>query len=819
MGGLRPIRIASALLVALTACAAPTAALAGGAAGISMTGAPPGFGELEQPREILVDLYFGKRKIGEVWVVARPGFVKFRDPQEIYGLIPEILPSALLQARLASELEDHAALVCSEMNCGQLNTDIAGVIFDSDRFRLELFINRKLIGLPERADPYLALPSTPLSLTSSIGGALAGSSTGSTTYNFQNRTIVGFRNARIRSDSSVASDLGFVVDDLVAEVDTKKHRYSGGLFWAPGVDFTGRRRIAGFGFSTQFDTRADSEELQATPLVLFLSQPSRVEILIDGRLVTSGSYEAGNQIIDSSALPSGSYALVLRVREPQGHVREERRFFVKNAQIAPLGHPIYFAYAGLLAETKRRRPISLTKDFYYQVGTARRLSESLAVDAALLGTQDNAIAQLGGWFINDLARVRAAGLASSDGDAGLLLQVASSGMGRLNVNFDLRRVWSKAGRPLIPLPTYSENFGSIPPVGAQASSGSYTQATGSITYSLGNAFFGLTGSYRHDGGSKADYSIGPSMTWPVLNRGGFQLILSADAQRSRSTTAAFAGFRILYTRGGYSTLASTGYGSLKSRGSGRNASRQVGSLSAQWFHEDAERTQVALEGALNRDVETTTARANAQVATRLGTARAELLHNLEGAGGTQYGLNFQTGMAIGSNAFELGGRDLNQSAVIASLIGTARGSVFEILIDDIPKGRLGANTRLPIFLEAYRSYRMRLRPIGAAPVAYDSETRVVTLYPGNVEHLNWNADRLVTVFGQAIGPDGESVANASITFSQGIGQADEHGYFQVDAAANDVLHFQSGRGHSCNVPLAGNESDGDYVRLGRVVCR
>lgn len=808
------------LLAALAAAAMHVGAQASTVGAIATTGAPPGFNELEQPRELLVDLYFGKRRIGEAWIVARPGFVKLRDPERVIGLIPELSPSPALAARLGSELADHSAKACtdsSSQTCGTLEPDLADVIFDEGRFRLDLFVTPALLGVTGREDMYLDAPSAPLSLTSSLGGAIAGSSWRSPAYNFQNRTIVGFRNARIRSDSAMASDIGFIVDDLVAEVDTKRHRYSGGLFWAPGVDFTGRRRIFGLGFSTQFDTRADSDSLEATPLILFLNQPSRVEILIDGRLVSSGSYDAGNRIIDSSPLPSGSYSLLLRVREPNGNVREERRFFVKNAAMAPRGEPIYFAYAGLLANTRKGRPISLSKSLYYQVGAAYRFSDAVALDAAILGTQDKPIVQLGGWLVTKAARIRAAGLASADGDKGLLMQLGSSGSGSLNFNFDLRRVWSRTGESLIPLPSHVDNFGSLAPTGAQVLSGSYAQVSGSVSYSLGGALLGLTGSYRRDRGLRSDYSIGPSLSWPVLHRGGFQLTVNADAQKSRSTTAAFAGFRMLYTAGGYSTLATTGYGSVKNPDGARRA-RQVGSMSAQWFHEDEDRTQVAFEGTVQRDVETTTARANAHIASQLGSARAEVLHSLEGRGGPQYGLTFQTGVAVSSKAIGLGGRDLNQSAVVATLARSAAGTVFDILIDEVPRGRLRPGSSVPIFLEAYRAYQLRLRPIGAVPLAYDSGTRTVTLYPGNVEHLSWNAERLVTTYGQAVRPDGLPVANASITLSRGIGQTDENGYFQVDVAPGDVLQFRTGE-HSCNVPLAGVKADGDYARVGRIVCQ
>ena len=809
----------AALAIAGTALiAAPASA---GTGSIVMAGAPAEFADLEQPREMLIDLYFGRRKIGEAWIVVRPGIVRFRDPAAVLGLVPNLKASPEIASVLAAELPDNAARACSATNtndCGRLDPPVAGAILDPDRFRLDLFVNPAFLELAGDADVYLPTPAAPLSLTSSIGGAIAGSSRSSTVYNIQNRTIVGFRNARIRSDSSVASDLGFVVDDLVAEVDTRRHRYSAGLFWAPGVDLTGRRRILGLGFSTQFDTREDSESLEATPLILFLSQPSRVEILIDGRLVTSASYEAGNRAIDSSSLPSGSYPLVLRIREPGGAVREERRFFAKNAEIAPVGQPVYFGFAGLLANTRRGQPVSLSKSLYYQVGTARRLSDSLALDVAVLGTSDKAMAQIGGWFLSDVARVRAAALASLDGDTGLLLQAASAGMGPLNFSFDIRRVWSASGGPLIPVPTYSDTFGSSPLTGAQTSTGSYAQATAGISYTLGQAVLGLTGSYRRDRGLKPDYSIGPSLSWPILNRGGMQVILTADAQHGRGTTAAFAGVRMLHTAGSYSSMTSAGYATSKPRG-GEQRGRQVGSVSAQWSHADEDRTQLGVEAALARDVETTIARANAQAQTRLGSARIELVHGLEGRGGTQYGLNFQTGIAFGGSAIELGGRDLNQSAVIATLDGAAGKAAFDVLIDEIPRGRLGAGMRLPIFLEAYRSYQLRLRAVGGAAVAYDSSPRTVTLFPGNVEQLSWEAEPLVTVFGQAVGPGGAPIADASITARRAVGQTDSNGFFEVDAADGDVLEFSNGDGGTCKVPLASLATDGDYARLGRVVCR
>jgi Mat/Ecp fimbriae outer membrane usher protein len=810
------------VLAAAFAAATPCSA-SGANYSIAAAGPPAGFGGLEEPRELLVDVYFGERKVGEAWITARPGFVRFRDPDQLYRFIPQMKPSPALNELFASDLQDNAKLACSQTNsgqCGVLNPALAGVILDEDRFRLNLFLHPDMLEANRQHDVYLAPPTAPFSLTSSVGAAIAGSNGHSPAYNLQNRTIIGLRNARIRSDSSMSSGLGLLFDDLVAEVDTNRHRYSAGLFWAPGVDFTGRRRIVGLGFGTQFDTRADAEILDATPLILFLNQPARVETLVDGRLVSSGSYEAGNNYVDSSSLPDGSYPLVLRIREAGGAVREERRFFVKNAQMPPQGQMIYYGYAGMLANTQRHQPISFSRQFYYQLGAAKRLNEAAAIDAAIIGADRKAMAQVGGWLATGIARIRAAGLISSEGDKGLLLQAGSQGNGRLNFNFDLRRVWSRKNEPLIPLASSVYSYNSEPPTGIQIASGSYSQATGSLSYGLGQAHLSVIGSYRRDRGLKADYSIGPSLSWTLANRGGLQVVMNLDAQRSRSATAAFAGFRVLFTSGSFSTVTTGGYANLTNRGaSERSRSRRVGSVSGQWFYQDEERTQVGLEGALQRDVETSSARANAFVATQLGSLRADVLHGLEGNGATQYGVTVQTGIAIGSRAVELGGRDLNQSAVIASIAGSAKDATFDVLIDEVPRGRLGTSRRLPIFLEPYRSYRLRLRPVGSTSVNYDSSTRTVTLYPGNVEHLAWTAESLFTVFGQAVSPAGQPIANAMVMSRRGVGQTDDNGFFQIDVESNDALAFKLDGETKCDVTLAGLNVHGDYARLGKVVCR
>ena len=786
------------------------------------TAAPAGFDALARPRKLVADVYFGGRKVGEAVAVSSPGLLRFDEPDKVAALIPDAADPARLAAALAGDLPANTSLVCSDGNssgCGELMPPVAGIIFDEDRFRVDLFVAPTMLRViaPEQ-QVYLPTPAAPLSLTSSTGLALSGSTGSRAVYNIQNRTIVAFRNARIRSDSSYASHFGLLFDDLVAEVDRPNLRYSGGLFWAPGIDLIGERRIVGIGLGSQFDTRADHETMSGTPIVLFLSQPARVDILVDGRLVGSRAYQAGNNLLDTATLPDGSYGILLRIHEASGAVREERRFFVRNAGMAPVGQPLYFAYAGLLANSSAGAPISLSHTLYYQLGTARRLSPAFAVDASIIGTSSKAMAELGSWFVSPVARVRAAGLLSTDGDTGALVQMQSADLRGLMFSLDARRIWSKDGQPLIPLPATFGGFANAPPTSAQLG-GSYTQASGSIGYHLGTASLLVIGSYRKDRGARADYTVGPALSWTVLSRSGLQLTLEANAQRTRTTTAGFVGVRILSTHGNVSVVGGAGYSSLSSSdGTLASAHRATGSLSADYSYEGSDRTQLSAGAGIDRSLDATVGHVGGFAYNRLGNARADVLHDFEGHGGTQYGITIQTGIAADRSDLAVGGRDIDESALVVAVDGRADGA-FEVLVNDEPRGRVTAGGRLPLFLRPYHSYRVRLRPLDAAAVSYDGAAREVTLYPGNVQHLAWHVDRMFTVFGQALRPDGRPLADAVIQSRHGVGETDGNGYFQVDVGAGEPIRFTQDAGGSCEVTLGNVKPVRDFASVGKVVCR
>jgi hypothetical protein len=104
-------------------------------------------------------------------------------------------------------------------------------------------------------------------------------------------------------------------------------------------------------------------------------------------------------------------------------------------------------------------------------------------------------------------------------------------------------------------------------------------------------------------------------------------------------------------------------------------------------------------------------------------------------------------------------------------------------------------------------------------VWYDTAARELTLYPGNVEHVRWHVESLLTVFGRAVREDGTPVADATVTSRRGISQSNSDGYFQIETSASDRLSFDGGNGKTCAVEIGGLDQELEYASIGKVVCR
>jgi hypothetical protein len=808
---LRAITVSAAFMIAAPAIAAGSGLAAA---------APQGFEDLTADRELVLDAYFGGRKIGEVQARVSPGALAFAHPDLVADMVPDVADPTALASALSGPLPANVALACGpekREGCGSLRPERAGVIFDEARFRVEIFVHPDLLARPDpSAASYLPGPDGGPSLVSLFGATLSGSSRGEDSWHLQNRTIASIGSVRLRSDSSLSGQADWTFDNLSVEADRGDWRYAGGLFWAPGTDVIGRRKIMGLGLSTQLDTRVEREAMMATPLTAFLQQPGKVDLLVDGRILSSHIYPAGNRLIDTASLPNGSYEVMVRIQEDGRPPREERQFFTKGTPIAPAGRPLLSAFAGFIP--KSGNGLSLESDtFFYEATAAYRMGPGWGLDAAVIGTQDKAIVQAGGILLTRLAQVRAAALVSSSADHGVLLRVSSVGSGPLSLSFDLRRIHSHDGGPLLPVTASRGTFSEDPETGF-ADRGSYTQLLSIVGYRLGQANLRLTGLYRRNGSDPSTYSLGASCEVPVVRSDRWDILLQGDVRKTESGFASFLGLRLLANRG---KLAYSGSAGVSHRsGSPDRSTRVVGEAQAAWYRQLGDQSQLSANAALGRDDDGSYARASAFARMPIANARADLLHQFADHGDTtQYSATLDGGIVMAGGRVALAAREMNDTAIIVSASGGEPGQTFDVLVDDVARATVANGERAALFLQPYQRYEVRLRPRGGLIANFDTAPRQVTLYPGSVARLDWRFKPLFILFGRAIDAGGRPLADAEISWPDGIGRTDSEGYFQIETSGGSELRLNGRDGRSCTVTIGTARPSNGYYPAGELTCR
>ena len=807
--------------LALTASSVPTHAAGHPTQVAALTVAMPSeFQALAAEQHVVADVFFGGRAIGQFEIVATPGTVSIVHPDRVAAAIAGLSDPRAVRDALGGSLDSNARYVCTEQAdvCGRPSPDVAAVVFDDKRFRLDIYVNPHLLVIqPVTVDRYLSPDHAGLALVDTIGGAVAGGDGDRVDFDVRNRAVIGDGNARIVSETTVSNGQGAEIDTLASELDRPDRRYTAGVFYAPGVDLVGRRRILGAGVASQFDTRTDREQLMGTPLVVSLGQRARVDLYSEGHLISSHLYEAGNQTIDTSSLPDGSYPVELRIQEIGGASRTEQRFFTKSTAIPPVGHTVFFADAGILAVDAVHRLIGLTRTPLATAGASRRIGAHFAWDATLMATQHKQLAEIGVSLLTTPLQARVAALGSAQGDYAVLLQATSASVGRLNYNIDLRHVQSRDGRPLIPLDeddleilALKQSPGQI----TNISGTTFTQMVASLSYRIGHAQIGFTGIYRHDVGQRSSYSAGPSIHWPLLQRQRVQLTLDGSyAQTDRGRSMTF-GLR-LQMFGARSSLNASA-GAEGDPGRGPAALVNIGgSVQRDWMG-----GQATASGAVQRGEDGTDLQATVDERGSMGYASGTLIHRIDGAqSDTQYGLTMQTVVAATHDALRIGAHDQDDSVIAVRIDGSAHDATFEVLVNDAPAGVIHVGERLTVAVPSYHRYAVRIRPVGGSLVAFDTRVRKVDVYPGTVAVQRWKADPVLAMFGRMVRPDGSAIVDSDIVTTGAISATDERGYFQLQAARDAVLTIRSGDGTICHATLAATKTAKAYTSLGDLTCR
>ncbi|MCP5396117.1 MAG: TcfC E-set like domain-containing protein [Sphingomonadaceae bacterium] len=817
---IRSALVIGALVLAFAAQAKEPQRLA--AADFSVA-APDGFEDLATPHRALVEIFFLGQSLGVVTAHIAPGELSFENPESVFARFAPYSDADDLKAFIArGNIPTNSDRICSAFRraeaCRFTVEDAPAVVFDPDLMRLDFYVPPSLLKEPDWSTPaYLEPDDARLMVINGVAFVASGGEGQKDLLSVSDKLIISAGPARLRGDLGYATDLGLQVDQLLVEAEHRNLRFQAGAMWSPGTTLLSRRKLWGGAIGTQNDTNMNRALSEGTPLIVFLERRARVDILRDGKILSSATYPAGNQQIDTSSLPEGSYQLDLRIHDTQGQTRNEQRFFTKYPRLPVRGIDRFEIAAGLEIESTNPGALAPAGDPFVYGSYARRISNDLALDVSGVLRNDQLMLEAGGYWLTPIAVVRLAAVASPDNAFGGVIQAQSSADSPVSFSFDLRKVQNIDGNTRY-FEAANRNLASSVPAASLPSRqrSSFTQASGSLSWGNRNLQLAITGILTRRSGEPASYSIGPNARLRVLEDSRFRLFLDASATTTERGTNGFVGIQLLMTGKRSAVGLRSGY-NFESSNTIDQRKGPYAAINANWQESGVLGGDLNLGAYASTERSRETASASADLRTQPFRLTGELGNqSVNGVSSKSYSLGARTALIAGSGDLRINSNLRGESAIVVVIEGGRAQDRFDLLLDHKVIGELVSGQSLTIPLPAYRRYSLRVRPRSAKLVAYDGGARTITLFPGQVSRQAWQVEPLSIILGRLLDRDGVPIAGASLEASGSIAMSDEQGYFQIEAPPGALVTVVSRDGRRSLLQLPPNGSDAAIVRLGAV---
>ncbi len=769
-------------------------------------GPPAGFESLAEEQTTLVDLYYGNRQIGSVMARFDSREVELLDPAAVAAQVPWLTSKQDVSAALAGKREIRSEADCDNdtaTRCALTTPTVADYGFDPERFRVDLFINPRFIErIDIGTDGYLDDPPDGLSSLHTLDLLLSrddDSRYGALTDN----SIVALGRSRLITRMTAEDERGFTLDTLRFEHDLQRWTWSAGTMnlTAQVSPLLSTRPFLGLRAARTLKMRHNLKLVRSSPIFVYLDERSRIDILRDGKLLSSGFYDPGNRRLDTTALPDGTYEVVVRISNSRGS-REQRHLFTRSVLIPPADHALHFIEAGTLLE--RDTPSA-------DATTPRTTDTDLLRAGSRFRLRNNIGAELDTTLITDFEATTQAGLyyflPRFSLHGGLLGGWQHSAGGYLTMNWRTPRFNLNISHQT--LTQTMEDDTAAHPLLVDDRKSDLTVGT-----SVGSgALVARVSRRRDDTDARTDYSMRYSR--PLLRRGPSQLTMNLNWNRVDDDERLLLNLQ-------YAT----------------NEKRLKQSLATSW-REGGEADGNGLEidaqimGNHYQDGRLTSrSRLSARSTEQSRTLGLRLEHDFPQAS-AYLESRFTEEQDERSSIYTAGAHVTISTAATTIAMSPAKngqsGLIIDLGDDDIPV-EIEINDRSVrptvedgkalILLEPYREYEVSLRAGGDRLMRVEMEQRKVALYPGNIARLDWKAMPVFVVVGQAVLPDQSAVANSRITNLDEFSTTDEAGWFQVELASMQTLRFKTLEGSECQVTLPGDEPPPEehVVVLDRLLC-
>lgn len=766
---------------------------------------PAGFETLAATHRTQADIYYGGVILTSAWVDYDMAHVKLDDPITVVSQIPNVKDVDKLAAHLSGRLPSNAGSLCNTRTrntCGKLTPEVAAVMFDESTHRLDLFISHHELLIHElEREKYLPSPQTGRSSLHNLRLNMSGMGD-ERRHHLGSESILAYKKSRIRSRYGV-SDTGASLYEISWQKDAKDIEYEVGSFrsYSGGSAFFEDLDVVGFRAASSLKTRTDVDDASATPLYLFLSERSRIDVFRGAEFIDSRFLDAGNHELDTSRYPSGAYEVTLKITGLSGNVQSQTQFFVRSIGMPPMGEPQYHLEAGTIVDNQSHATPHSMGELWVRTGSSHRLRENLSLENEASYVDQRILIQSGLFYLTSKLRLYAGAMLSTQGDLGYSLRASYTHQG-LSAHVDVRQVETDPTDPY----QYDE---------FRLLRSSFIQGSASVAFPLGHGRFYLRALFNNRELSR-ESGIGFAYFGPLFKRFGVRADFRLEGNYSQDRSWIRSGFTFRWFNGADSATLSPNIQSTHSKTDGndlglladgrwntRHKSERVGQYGRSLFmNHDDNRSNLGA-----RFVSERYTGSEFEVGLQRRDSKAEMF----------YALNNTMTVVTSKERISLGSGRNEAGAIVIHVRGDVAGE-FDVYLDGRIVGRARANIPSVISVKPYDTYRIKVRPRGSNIVDFDENEKDVTVYPGNVDTLTFKAYEITVLVGQAVGPDGGILKKAKFKNAEGLAFTDTFGWFQIEVKTRDALHLELADGSACEITLPELYVEQNLAVLDTVVC-
>lgn len=799
---------------------------------VDLSNPPPGFEPTNMKQHLRVSVLFMGQQIGFFFADLYQGQLIFQSPDDLLSQLNGVKKNknvlALLKQSFPLNIEcDQNASITLSDSCEKLKKQSVYIIYNPQQETVYLYLAPFYFERP-KADgviEFIPEPTSGWSYLNKLG--IAGSFSNSdpffssknyfsmpnyynvysnNTLNYENSSIIG----NISQNNGINNGEHFQVQNLYTQYISQDKVYTSGYILNANSPFFQSQTILGAGIKTTLETIKNADEIMATPLVIFVPNPSQVSIFKNEQLIFSEYLATGYQRISTKGFPDGGYELTIKI----GPSTIEHRFFNKGLSLPPENEPQFYLVGGYLTNGM----IMNNNDYNFlpnvlnipllQAGVNKRISERTALFSDIILNSHQALFDFGPTFFLGSSFVKVAGLITTKNNYGIYTMLNAQ-KNRWNMSLIMTKIFYQQTTP--------DYFFLGNLVDNNSTSVSYRLSD----YSL----IGVQANYNKSLDQLNSYNMGAFYLLQIGNYKGMGFFFNAAYNKTIYVGDTYSlGLSINFSKNEISGTESLSWQTQTNElHNNLVASPIIVQGNTVYSHQNEQGAGYSFN-----EIHTISPTVSSIAGTYDYTGNKNYVatyanyNQVNGAGHSiGYGGNLETELAINQYAASFNGIERgNASGVIVEAYASdEQDKISKFALMDSNNRKIAiipVNKKVFVSLPAFTDQNYMLVNLSSTDYFIKDPMRHVTLYPGNIGHYIWRVEKRIIVIGRIIKKSSDfPLINTWVHVDDNGVFTDNEGHFQLELPQNTkTLSVDD----SCQIHLPPLNVHQAYLYVGDLQC-